>query len=65
MELRATFTQTAGLPLAMCKPNKTRCNTIWRNNNMIFMPKPLDETTLEIIIQHLINEQLIREALAL
>jgi hypothetical protein len=29
------------------------------------MPKPLDETTLEIIIQHLINEQLIREALAL
>jgi hypothetical protein len=29
------------------------------------MPEPLDEISLEIIIQHLINESLIREAFAL
>jgi hypothetical protein len=48
-----------------CKPNKTRRNTLGRNNSMIFMPMPVDETILEIIIQHLINEELIKEAQAL
>jgi hypothetical protein len=65
MELRTALTQTANSPLGIWKLNRTHKNTILRSNNMIFMPNAVGETTLEIIIQHLINEELIREAMAL
>jgi len=63
MELQKTSMHN-GKPLLTMHQQKN-CIVIWEHENLQKMPEEVQTSTIEIVLQELINRQLIKEALAM